>query len=331
MADIYFCREKKEKNYTTLDNTFIKDKRLSWKAKGIMTYLLSLPDDWKLSFEEVKNHASDGKTASRSAINELIQFGYIEFKRKRNEKGIFEQGVYKIIEHPNSNASNLGNPHEDNPRMEKPDVDNQTLLSTNNNQILNLPSTNSTNSENSSLHSEFSSQEQPQPQKDKNTKESNIHPLAKKQNITKTNNITDSQEKIQTNKNSDAQNLPAAKRSRPKVPLPDYEEVKDIEAILLKDGTEWRPDIFFIQEMTRLHPQVDVKAEFMAMRGWCVSNPTKRKTWAGVKRFVSGWLDRAQKKIQSAGANPYGGRNYYSKPHEGFKDGQRDYSNTADW
>ena len=39
-------RVNKDKNYTTINNTGLKDKRLSWKAKGILAYILTLPDDW---------------------------------------------------------------------------------------------------------------------------------------------------------------------------------------------------------------------------------------------------------------------------------------------
>lgn len=67
----------------------------------------------------------------------------------------------------------------------------------------------------------------------------------------------------------------------------------DVEALPLEDGTEWKPDIEFYNEMVRLHPNVDVKTEFVKMRGWCISNPMKRKTRRGVKKFVTGWLGRA--------------------------------------
>ena len=138
----------------------------------------------------------------------------------------------------------------------------------------------------------------------------------------------------ETGMNSDSQYLPddgpcpwekPVKKSKPKVPLPDCEPV-NVEAIVLKDGREWVPDGYFLQEMIRLHPKVDVKAEFMAMRGWCISNPTKRKTRGGIKRFVSGWLDRAQNKPQGNGYS-----NQPQKHREAFIDGERDYSNTDDW
>lgn len=68
----------------------------------------------------------------------------------------------------------------------------------------------------------------------------------------------------------------------------------DVEAIPLNDGTEWRPDQALFAEYARLYPNVDVKQQFNEMRGWCLSNPAKRKTPRGIKRFVNGWLSREQ-------------------------------------
>lgn len=68
----------------------------------------------------------------------------------------------------------------------------------------------------------------------------------------------------------------------------------DVEAVILNDGTEWRPDKALFAEYVRLYPNVDVERQFNEMRGWCISNPSKRKTMRGVKRFVNGWLSRAQ-------------------------------------
>lgn len=188
----------------------------------------------------------------------------------------------------------------------------------------------STPSEDSSLHSESSCEEP----NGTDEKETQTDTLITKNKMSEQSDKADRPEEKEIDMNSDSQTPPdgpapwekPAKKSKPKVPLPDREPV-NVEAIVLKDGREWVPDGYFLQEMIRLHPQLDVKAEFMAMRGWSISNPTKRKTWGGIKRFVSGWLDRAQNK-------PRGNGNYSSFPQkhrEAFVDGKRDYSNTDDW
>ncbi|MBR1744376.1 MAG: phage replisome organizer N-terminal domain-containing protein [Lachnospiraceae bacterium] len=70
----------------------------------------------------------------------------------------------------------------------------------------------------------------------------------------------------------------------------------DVEAIILNDGTEWRPTEALFAEYVRLYPNVDVKQQFNVMRAWCISNPKKRKTRRGITKFVNSWLAREQDK-----------------------------------
>ena len=53
-------RVKKNKNYTSINNTALRDTRLSWKAKGLFAYMLTNIDDWQFHLDELKNHAIDG-------------------------------------------------------------------------------------------------------------------------------------------------------------------------------------------------------------------------------------------------------------------------------
>ena len=68
----------------------------------------------------------------------------------------------------------------------------------------------------------------------------------------------------------------------------------DVAALVLNDGSEWKPAEALFAEYVRLYPNVDVKQQFNEMRSWCLSNPTKRKTLRGIKRFVNSWLSREQ-------------------------------------
>lgn len=144
-----FIREKKERDYTVINNTVLKDTRISWKAKGLFCYLLSLPEDWVIYQSELLNHATDGRESLRKAIQELEQLGYLQIEKKRDDKGHFTT-VYKVIENPNSTdeTDNNGKPDTGNPtrktRSGKPDTENPTLLNTN---ILNtnIQSTNKQN------------------------------------------------------------------------------------------------------------------------------------------------------------------------------------------
>lgn len=122
MAATYFIRHSKERDYTILDNTFLKDNELSWKAKGLFAYILSLPEDWKIYMSDLQNRATDGETSLRSAIKELTARGYIKQTRLKDEQGRWASYAYEIIEKPNAEK----------PLVEKPNVENPALLNTHN-------------------------------------------------------------------------------------------------------------------------------------------------------------------------------------------------------
>lgn len=69
-----------------------------------------------------------------------------------------------------------------------------------------------------------------------------------------------------------------------------------VEAVPLNDGTEWLPTLTEYEEYKRLYASVNVANEFKKIRTWCLSNPAKRKTKNGIKRFVNAWLAREQDK-----------------------------------
>lgn len=137
MSETKFVKTKKERNYTVLDNTFIQDASLSWKAKGLMTYLLSLPDDWEIHLSEIEKHSTDGKAALRSAINELKEHGYLRAEQKRKDNR-FAEMIYVIIENPAENEKSLFTDFQETEKQEteKLNSENQTLQNTNTNKVL---------------------------------------------------------------------------------------------------------------------------------------------------------------------------------------------------
>ena len=70
-------RVEKTKNYSVINNEFIRREDLSWKAKGILTYILTLPDDWVININEIMTHATEGEKAFRSGWKELKDAGYV--------------------------------------------------------------------------------------------------------------------------------------------------------------------------------------------------------------------------------------------------------------
>ncbi|WP_050069875.1 hypothetical protein [Anaerosalibacter massiliensis] len=100
MADRTFQRAVKDRDnpYVMVNKSPVKDDGLSWKAKGILVYLLSLPDDWQIYESELVKHSTDGKASLNSGIKELIERGYIERIVRRNEQGHFKGYTYVVHE-----------------------------------------------------------------------------------------------------------------------------------------------------------------------------------------------------------------------------------------
>lgn len=132
VSETYFIKQRKKEKFTILDNTCIQDCNLSWKAKGVHTYLMSLPEDWKIHISEIVNHSCDGKAALYSAIQMLEQHGYIKKIRNRRKDGCFDNTVYQVFEVPEKiEADSEVHPHSDFPDVDNPVLDNRTLLNTN--------------------------------------------------------------------------------------------------------------------------------------------------------------------------------------------------------
>ena len=91
-------RVKKDKDnpYVLINKNFLNDENLSWKAKGLLAYLLSLPDDWEIYISELQKHSTDGRDSTSNAIKELIKNAYIDRKEIRTE-GRFKS-IYTVFE-----------------------------------------------------------------------------------------------------------------------------------------------------------------------------------------------------------------------------------------
>lgn len=106
---IFRIAKDKQNPYLMMNKHALQDDNLSWKAKGILAYLLSLPDDWQIYEKELQTHSKDGKDSLKTGIQELIEAGYIERKRIRNEKGQLKQYEYRVYEVPSrSGFSSVG-------------------------------------------------------------------------------------------------------------------------------------------------------------------------------------------------------------------------------
>lgn len=131
-------RVQKNSNYSIISNVHLQDETLSWKAKGILSYLLSKPDNWQVYIAHLKNQSTDGRDATASGIRELINAGYLSRDYTRNEAGQMTGRSYVVYESSfEQKAVNKGaNPKTENPLLDNPTLDNPTLLNTDVKQIL---------------------------------------------------------------------------------------------------------------------------------------------------------------------------------------------------
>ena len=83
-------RSRHRTHFTQIANAALRDKRLSFKDRGILAYVLSFQDDWKFSITAFKRQTPEGREAIRSAIKELESLGYVKINRARDGRRRFE-------------------------------------------------------------------------------------------------------------------------------------------------------------------------------------------------------------------------------------------------
>lgn len=80
----------KQKNYTVMSNYHLQDKNLSYKAKGLLSFMLSLPEDWDYSLKGLVSVSKENIKAIRTILNELKEMGYLEIIQTRGENGYYK-------------------------------------------------------------------------------------------------------------------------------------------------------------------------------------------------------------------------------------------------
>ena len=154
-------RVERNKGYTVMSNHHLRNKELTLKAKGLLSQMLSLPEDWDYTLAGLSLINREKIDAIREAVRELERAGYIMRSRERDEKGRLRGTDYVIYEQPQPppdldlpTLENpiLENPTLENPTQEKPTLENPTQL---NKEIqrTDLPKTNLSKTDLSSTHS----------------------------------------------------------------------------------------------------------------------------------------------------------------------------------
>ena len=123
-------RVERNTGYTVMSNHHLRNKELSLKAKGLLSQMLSLPEDWDYTLAGLSYINRESIDAIRTAVWELEKAGYITRRQGRDEKGKMTAIEYTIYEQPQPPALDcpvLENPTADNPILENPTADNPTL------------------------------------------------------------------------------------------------------------------------------------------------------------------------------------------------------------
>lgn len=115
--------------YVIMDKRIFEDESLSWRAKGLLGYLLSRPDNWRIIVGDLIKRSTEGRDAVRATLRELSVSGYLCRERRHNADGLFEW-VYIVYESPSPEK----------PSTVKPSTVNRPLLSIdlNNNENTNM-------------------------------------------------------------------------------------------------------------------------------------------------------------------------------------------------
>lgn len=130
-------RVNKNTNYTVMSNHHLQDKTLSLKAKGLLSYMLSLPDDWDYSLKGLTVGCKDGIDSVRSAVHELETKGYLCRSKVRDPRGRIIDYNYEVFECPQKEAVEntpvqvADSPSSENPMLDFPTLENPIQQNTN--------------------------------------------------------------------------------------------------------------------------------------------------------------------------------------------------------
>ena len=122
----------KNKNYTVMSNYHLRDRDLSYKAKGLLSFMLSLPEDWDYSLAGLCSISKESRDGIRSILKELQEHHYVEIEKVRGDKGYFEYN-YLIYEIPHfiDLENEQSNPDMEKPHLDYPNVETTTQINTN--------------------------------------------------------------------------------------------------------------------------------------------------------------------------------------------------------
>ena len=123
-------RVERTNNYTVMSNYHLRDKTISFKAKGLLSMMLSLPENWDYTLAGLARISLEGKDAIRAAVVELEKAGYVQRRQTTDKAGKFGSNEYIIREYPASHEPPPEKPSSAQPLPENPTTENPSTVST---------------------------------------------------------------------------------------------------------------------------------------------------------------------------------------------------------
>ena len=121
-------RIERTRDYTVMSNHHLRNANLSLKAKGLLSMMLSLPEDWNYTTRGLAKICKEGVDAIGAALRELEAAGYIVRHKLRDRQGRISDTEYVIYEQPQPKNPDTASPDTGNPDMEKPDTEKPAEL-----------------------------------------------------------------------------------------------------------------------------------------------------------------------------------------------------------
>ncbi len=128
-------RVEKTRDYTVMANHHLRNTELSLKAKGLLSLMLSLPEEWDYTTKGLARICKDGVDSICAGVRELEDHGYVVRERIRNPNGQLGAIEYTILEQPRTSEPKRENPVQANPALDypvlgKPEQENPAQLNT---------------------------------------------------------------------------------------------------------------------------------------------------------------------------------------------------------
>jgi hypothetical protein len=110
--------------FARVPKDLLNDPSISWRSKGVISYLIGKPKGWKMRVSDIQKHGTEGRDAIRAALNELRSAGYAELVRVR-EKGRTKEWVWKIADSKVFDPYVKKSPDPEKPDLVEPHLENQ--------------------------------------------------------------------------------------------------------------------------------------------------------------------------------------------------------------